>query len=78
MIQYKANTQDTITVEISAGDFLNIMQGLRIANDAILEQMKEEAKTPEDAQFYANCMQIYNDIIGRMIKARKEAKTMII
>ena len=78
MIQYKEHTEKTITLEISAGDFYNLMQAVRIANDAILEQMKEDAKTPEDAIFYANSMQLYNDILGRMIKARKDAKTMII
>lgn len=54
------------------------MQAVRIANDAILEMMKKDAQTAEDAIFYANSMQMYNDILGRMIKARKDAKTMII
>jgi hypothetical protein len=78
MIQYKEHTDKTITLEISAGDFYNLMQAVRIANDAILAQMKEDAKTPADAIFYANSMQLYNDILRRMIKARKDAKTMII
>lgn len=78
MIQYKEHTERTITLEISAGDFYDLMQAVRIANDAILAQMKEDAKTPEDVIFYANSMQLYNDILDRMIKARKDAKTMII
>lgn len=78
MIQYKEHTEKTITLEISADDFYNLMQAVSIANDAILAQMKEDAKTPADAIFYANSMQLYNDILRRMIKARKDAKTMII
>jgi hypothetical protein len=75
---YKEHTEKTITLEISAGDFYNLMQAVRIANDAILAQMIEDAKTPADAVIYANSMQLYNDILERMIKARKDAKTMII